>query len=171
VIREDTPCRSISRRPGEASHPNVGLLDKLYTSIMTGDADSTAACYAPDAYFEDIAFRLKTRKDIRDMWRMVCEAKPQVSFNQLVADDTSGSGHWVARYTFRETNLPVVNDIVSEFTFENGLIRRHVDHCNPLRWGLQAYGFPKGLVAGLLGSYRRKKAQEKLESFVRRTAA
>lgn len=154
--------------PRRSNHPNVGLINKLYTSLMNGDADAAASCYAPDAHFEDIAFRLDGRERIRDMWRMVCKkAKPTVTFDSVVANDTGGRGHWVARYTFKETNLPVTNDIVSEFVIERNFIRSHRDKCNALKWGLQAYGFPKGLAAGLVGPVRRRAAQKKLEEFVR----
>jgi hypothetical protein len=156
------------QRPSGASHPNVDLINKLYTSLMNLDADAAASCYAPDAHFEDIAFRLDGRERIRDMWRMVCiKAKPTVTFDSVVANDTGGSGHWVARYTIEETGNRVTNDIVSEFVIERGFIRNHRDKCNALKWGWQAYGFPKGLVAGLVSPVRQRIARKKLDDFVR----
>src|SRR5215475_11399566 len=115
-----------SRQPGDASHLNVRLLEKLYSSIRDGDAAAAASCYAPNAHFEDIAFRLDGRERIHDMWRMVCDGKVKVTFGSLAADNSKGSGHWVARYTFRDTGRPVVNDTVSEFLFAGGLIRSHL---------------------------------------------
>jgi hypothetical protein len=111
-------------------HPNTRLIDTLYASIRDDDASAAGSCYAADAHFEDIAFRLDGREYIHQMWRMVCSRKVEITFDSLVASDRKGSGHWVARYIFRDTGRRVVNDITSEFIFQDGLIQDHRDRCS-----------------------------------------
>jgi len=119
-----------------------------------------------DAHFEDIAFRLKGRERIRQMWQFVCSRDVQVSFDSIVADDRQGTGHWVASYIFTDTGRPVVNDITSQFTFRDGLIQAHKDRCDALAWARQAFPFPASLLVGLIGPLRRRKAAQKLAAFV-----
>jgi len=151
----------------EKVHPNTRRIEELYASIRDGKAEVAASCYAEDAHFEDIAFRLDGRERIQQMWRMVCSRKVQVTFDSIVADDHRGSGHWVARYTFRDTGRPVVNDITSEFTFQGGLIQDHRDRSSALTWARQAFPFPKSLAVGLIGPLRRYKAGRKLADFIK----
>ena len=40
-------------------HPNQGRLEKFYTAFAKLDVDTMAACYAPDAEFDDEAFAIK----------------------------------------------------------------------------------------------------------------
>jgi hypothetical protein len=150
----------------QAVHPNTRLIDTLYASIRDDNTSVAASCYAVDAHFEDIAFRLDGRDRIHQMWRMVCSQKVGVTFDSLVASERKGSGHWVARYTFRDTGRRVVNDITSEFIFQDGLIQDHRDRCSAMAWASQAYPFPKSLLVGLIGFLRRHKAQQKLEYFI-----
>jgi len=150
----------------QAAHPNIRLIDTLYAAIRDDDARAAASCYAADAHFEDIAFRLDGRERIHQMWRMVCSRKVEITFDSLVASDRKGSGHWVARYIFRDTGRRVVNDITSEFIFQDGLIQDHRDRCSAMAWASQAYPFPKSLLAGLISPLRRHKAQQKLEDFI-----
>jgi ketosteroid isomerase-like protein len=156
----------------KAVHPNAHLIEKLYSSLQVADANAAAACYASDAEFEDIAFRLKGKKDIRNMWRMVCHAEVTVvKFQAEFADDESGRGSWVAKYMFDKVESPpgrkVVSNICSEFVFRDGQILSHLDTCDPMRWAKQAYPFPKSLLVGRIAPLRRLGAKRKLDKFVR----
>jgi ketosteroid isomerase-like protein len=151
-------------------HPNAQLIEKLYTAIMNHDAAAIAACYADDAIFEDIAFRRHGRKQIHEMWRLVCHARPAVTSGPVSADDQKGTGRWTADYMFGKTATDpgrrVVNSLTSEFTFRGGLIATHRDTCDPVAWAKQAYPFPKWLVAAYVPPLRRFAAARKLEKFL-----
>jgi ketosteroid isomerase-like protein len=155
-------------------HPNAEVIRRLYTAIGNADPDAIVACYADDpvddAYFEDIAFQRHGRKQIHQMWRMVCHAKPKVTIVSAAADDQKGSGSWKADYMFGKTDgdpgRHVINTITSTFTFRNGRIVRHLDDCNPMAWASQAFAFPVSLGAGLIGPLRRRKAARRLDEFL-----
>ena len=137
-----------------ASHPNVVMIERLYTAIQNGDLTMIAACYDEDAYFEDIAFRRYGKKQIMEMWRYVCHGQPQVTFDsrEISANDRTGTGRWKAHYLFGKTNKspgrPVDNAISSEFAFRNGLIVEHRDRCDAMAWARQALPPPFSLIAG-----------------------
>lgn len=151
-------------------HPNSQRIEALYAALAKGDPDAATACYADDAYFEDIAFRRHGCEQIHQMWRMVCHAKPMVTFWSAVADEQRGSGHWTADYMFGRTDAKpgrrVVNNSTSAFTFRDGLIVEHRDHCDARAWARQAYIFPTSLVAGSIEPLRRFVAERKLEKFL-----
>jgi ketosteroid isomerase-like protein len=154
-------------------HHNAHQIETLYAAIAQGDADAAAACYADaaDTYFEDIAFRCRSRKEIHEMWGMVCHAKPMVTFGSAIADDERGNGHWTADYMFGKTDSPpgrrVVNTTTSVFTFRGGLIVTHRDRCDPKAWARQAYPFPKSFFVGSIGPLRRLGAAGKLREFLK----
>ena len=54
-------------------HPNARTRQRFYTAFSQLDHATMAACYAPDATFEDEAFSLKGREQIGGMWR-TCSA-------------------------------------------------------------------------------------------------
>jgi ketosteroid isomerase-like protein len=153
-------------------HPNAQQIETLYAALAKGDANAAAACYADDAYFEDIAFRRHRRKEIHEMWRMVCYAEPEVSFGSVTADDRRGSGRWTAEYMFGKIDnppgRPVTNHSTSEFTFhDDGLIATHHDRCDAKAWARQAYPFPKSFLAGSIAPLRRLAAACKLRKFLK----
>jgi ketosteroid isomerase-like protein len=154
-------------------HPNAHRIETLYAAIAKGDADAAAACYADahDTYFKDIAFRRQGRKKIHEMWRMVCHAKPLVTFGSVIADDQRGNGHWTADYMFGKTDEKpgrhVVNNTTSKFTFRNGLIVKHHDHCDAKAWARQAYPLPLSFFLGAIAPLRRFGAALKLYIFLR----
>ena len=129
-------------------HPNARLIETLYTAIANHDPNAIAACYADDAPFEDIAFRRRGRKQIHEMWRLVCHAKPAVTSGPVNADDQKGTGHWKADYMFGKTATDpgrrVDNSLTSEFTFRGGLIATHHDTCDAVAWAKRALLFPSG---------------------------
>ena len=152
-------------------HANARRIETLYAAIAKGDPDAAIACYADDAYFEDIAFRRRRRKHIHEMWRMVCHAKPMVTFWSAVADDQRGNGHWTADYMFGKTDTNpgrrVVNNSTSAFTFSgDSLIVTHRDHCDAMAWARQAIPFPFALIFGSVAPLRRLAAAAKLKKFL-----
>lgn len=148
-------------------HSPVALLQTLYSCLNRKDHAGMAECYHPDAEFQDIAFTLKGRKSIHAMWHMISTTDLRAEFKVQHADERSGTVHLVDDYTFKDTGRPVHNVIQSEFQFRGGLIIRHHDKCNALRWGIQALGPVKGVLSWLVPSSRRAKANEKLDAFIR----
>jgi len=59
-----------------------------------------AACYAPDAQFQDEVFTLSGRDEIAAMWRMLCAATRakgmdawSLQFSDVSADASQGRAH------------------------------------------------------------------------------
>ncbi|MFZ5446122.1 MAG: nuclear transport factor 2 family protein [Myxococcota bacterium] len=130
------------------THPHEQLLTGFYTAFSKRDPGPMRAAYAPDAHFSDAAFPELYGASVGDMWTMLCEqAKDfRLEFRDVKADDRRGTAHWEAWYRFGGKR-PVHNVIEASFTFENGLIKRHVDSFDFYRWSKQALG-PAGLVLG-----------------------
>lgn len=131
----------------ENTHQNKQLLHDFYSAFARGDADTMAASYHDDAEFSDAVFRGLDAPGVRAMWRMLNEqgSDLRVEFSNITANDTSGSAHWDAYYTFSPTGKKVHNSIDATFEFRDGLIYRHVDSFSFWRWSKQSLG-----VAGLL---------------------
>jgi len=161
---------------GSIPHPNARRIATLYTAIDVRDLAAIAACYDEDAYFEDIAFRCKSKCKIMEMWRFVCHGETKVEFdpNAISADDWTGSGRWTATYMFGKTDTrrgrPVANDVISSFAFRDGLIIEHRDACDPMAWARQALPLPVSLVVGSSERVRRAMAALKLANFIRTKA-
>jgi hypothetical protein len=129
------------------------------------------ACYAPGAHFRDPAFGDLHGDDVGAMWRMLTSRATdlKIELHEHEADETSGSAHWIARYTFGATGRPVVNDIRAEFRFADGLIADHVDEFHFRNWAKQALG-PSGHLIAIVPPLRgkvRAKALAQLKDFKR----
>ncbi len=137
-------------------HPNAALIERFYLALRRRDASAMASCYHPEVHFSDEAFDLHG-DDAGLMWHMLCSRgrDMQVEYGQIVADDSTGSAHWEARYTFSSTGRKVHNIIDASFGFRDGLIVRHLDRFSFWRWSRQALGMP-GLLLGWSGFLRRK---------------
>jgi ketosteroid isomerase-like protein len=155
------------------AHPNARLIATLYTAIQNADPKAIIACYADDAYFEDIAFQLHGKACILDMWRLVCHGKPKVTidFDSISGDAQKGNGRWMATYRFGKTptkpGRPVDNTLSSEFVFRDGLIASHHDRCHAMAWAVQAIVFPISLLVGSIAPLRRSLATRRLKKFVK----
>ena len=128
-----------------------------------------AACYQPDARFQDPAFGELQGEEVGRMWRMLAARATEIEVELVSheADETTGRAHWIARYPFAETGRSVVNDIQAEFRFRDGLIASHDDSFDLRRWAAQALG-PVGRVLGFtpfLGSVVRRRARGNLAQF------
>lgn len=151
-------------------HPNAQRITDFYEAFARSDGDAMATAYAPDATFSDPAFVGLRGEQVGGMWRMLTgRAKDlRVEFSAVQADDATGSAHWEAWYTFSATGRKVHNIIEARFTFEDGLIKTHVDTFGFYRWSRQALGFP-GLLLGWSGFLRRKvqgQARKGLDQFL-----
>lgn len=148
---------------------SADLIRRFYAAFDAHDGDAMAACYTPDARFEDPAFGELRGEQVGGMWRMLTgrAADLRVELQEHRAEGQEGSAHWIARYTF-STGRPVVNDIQASFRFEDGLIADHVDRFDFGRWARQALG-PMGLAMTVVPPLRavvRRKARGDLEEFL-----
>ena len=153
--------------PGDA---NKELIERFYAAFGQCNGAAMTACYAPDAHFRDPAFGDLEGPDIGSMWRMLTGRATdlKIELHEHEADETTGSAHWIATYTF-STGRPVVNDIEAKFRFADGLIADHVDDFDFRKWARQALGPMGNLVAVLppLRSKARAQALGQLEDFKR----
>ena len=148
-------------------HPHETLLRSLFSALGRRDAQAMADCYHPDATFQDIAFDLRGKKDISDMWRMICSGDIRATVETVRADDREGYVKVVDEYTFTDTGRRVRNVIESRFRFADHLIIEQRDTCDPHAWAAMAIGGFGGFVAGRVGLLRQRKAQRKLNAFVK----
>lgn len=150
------------------SEPHRQLIESFYQALQRRDGNAMAACYHPEATFEDEAFVL-SGSEPGDMWRMLTERGKdlRVEYRDVKADGDRGSAHWEAWYTFSGTGRKVHNIIDAEFEFKDGKIYRQRDRFNFWRWTRQALG-PIGLLLGWSPMLRRKvraQARKGLEAF------
>ena len=144
------------------------LIESLYQAMQRRDGDAIAACYHPEAEFEDEVFVLNGSEP-GDMWRMLCSRGKdlRVEYRDIKTDDQGGSAHWEAWYTFTGTGRKVHNVIDAEFEFKDGRIHRHRDRFGFWRWTRQALG-PPGLLLDwtpLLRAKVRAQARKGLDAF------
>ena len=150
-------------------HTHSHLIEKFYTAFQQRDGATMAACYAPDVRFSDPVFPELRGERAGAMWKMLTgRAKDlTVEFSNVKADDTTGSAHWDARYTFN-TGRKVLNRIDATFKFKDGLITEHTDVFDFWLWSRQALG-PMGLLLGwspMLKNKVRKTANDGLEKYL-----
>jgi hypothetical protein len=107
-----------------------------------------ADCYHPDATFSDPVFGELKGEQVTSMWHMLVGRANdlKIAFRDVQADDTTGSAHWEAHYTFGKTQNKVHNIIDATFRFQDGLIIEHHDTFNFHRWATQALGLPGRLL-------------------------
>ena len=143
---------------------NSDLIERFYRAFAQLDAATMAACYAPDAVFQDEVFELSGRDEIAAMWNLLCVATRSkgmdawsLTHTAVSADETSGQAHWEAHYRFSATGRLVHNRIDAQFTFRDGLITSHRDRFDFWAWSRQALGAP-GWLLGWSSMLRRKVA-------------
>ncbi len=146
---------------------NLAVIDRLYAALNARDGEAMAACYTPDAVFEDPAFGELRGGAGQDMWRMLCSRATDLAVEvpERDADAAAGTARWVATYAFE--GRPVVNDIRATYVFRDGLIADHRDVFDLRTWATQAMG-PVGKVLGytpLLRILVRRKTSSQLAAF------
>ncbi len=105
------------------------------------------------------------------MWKMlILNGKDlELNFQNVSADEKSGSAEWIANYTFSKTGRKVENRIKANFEFENGKIISHKDSFDFYKWAKQALGI-SGLLLGwtsFLQNKVRQTAMKNLDDFMR----
>ena len=151
-------------------HPNQQLIQTFYTCFQNKDYKGMKACYADNATFSDSVFKNLNSNQVKAMWQMLLTGSKdlRLEFKDVVADDTTGSAHWDAYYTFSKTGNKVINRIDAKFVFENGKIVKHTDAFNFYTWSKQALG-TSGLLLGwtsFLENKVQKTAQDSLTKFM-----
>lgn len=152
------------------SADNRALIDKLYTAFANKDGEAMAACYRDDATFSDPVFVGLDAAHVRGMWRMFCARSTDlvVRHSDVVADEGTGSARWEADYTFSATGRFVKNRIAARFTFQDGLIKTHVDEFAFWGWTRMALG-ATGVLLGwspMVHNKVRALAKKNLDAFV-----
>lgn len=147
-------------------NPNENLIAKFYTAFANADYQTMSECYHPKIHFIDPAFGLLKEEQVSDMWKMLLlrsKGNLKIEFNNIKADDFTGSANWVATYNFSKTNRNVINKIAAEFIFQDGLIIKHTDNFDVWKWSKQAFGI-KGLLMGWTGFFQDKVKEQALLS-------
>lgn len=131
------------------SHPNAQVIETLYKAFQNRNPEGMIACYADDIWFSDPVFHDLRGPRVGAMWRMLAEraATLAITYRDVVADDTTGSAHWEARYEFSATGRKVHNVIDARFELKAGKITRHADSFDLWRWAGMALG-AKGKLLG-----------------------
>ena len=150
---------------------NKVLIRQFYESFDRHDGDTRAASYAPSAGFADPVFGRLTAEEATAMWRMFTsrpDSDLRIELREHEADATTGTAHWIARYTFPPTGKPVVNDVRARFRFADGKVTEHVDAFPFWTWSRQAFGL-LGLLIGwtpVLKAAVRRKGRADLAKFM-----
>lgn len=141
------------------------LLVDFYEAFARRDAVAMAACYHPEATFEDPAFGPLDRAATCAMWEMLLARAADLAITHHLGPVDAGSGtvQWEARYTFTRTGRSVVNRITATFTFQDGLIRTHRDSFDAWVWSRQAFG-PLGLLLGWTSWFQNRVRSEALRA-------
>src|SRR5882724_5258228 len=155
---------------GSRMHTHAHLIEKFYTAFQKHDGEAMASCYAPDVKFGDAVFPDLAGARAKGMWKMLCARGTDltIELSAVQANDTEGSAHWDARYTFGATGRKVLNRIDAKFKFRDGLISEHRDTFDFWAWSRQALG-PIGLLLGwtpMIKAKVRKTAAQALEQYV-----
>lgn len=154
------------------NHPNQELINKFYNSFSQKNPNGMVECYSDSIEFQDPVFGLITGSKPKAMWQMLLERSTslQISFSNIIADDTNGSADWVAEYEFSKTKRKVVNRIHAEFTFKDGKIITHKDTFSLWKWAGMALGI-KGYLLGftpLVQNKIKSEAMSGLELYMKR---
>ncbi|MDX6588664.1 MAG: hypothetical protein QOI31_3137 [Solirubrobacterales bacterium] len=155
--------------PGDPER-NEATIRKLYAGLDSHDGEAMASCYAPDAHFSDPVFPELTGAQAGDMWRMLTSRATDLSVElpEAKADAEAGAANWIATYTFGATGRSVVNNVRSNFSFDDaGLITEQHDDFPFWKWSRQALG-PAGITLGwtpMLRSKVRSNAATELARF------
>ncbi len=135
------------------------LINKFYSAFNDLDAETMCSCYHDEIVFEDPAFGILKGDKAKAMWQMLCESQKGKNFkvvhSEVKANNTEGSAHWDAFYTFSKTGRKVHNKIDAQFEFKDGLIIKHTDTFNLHKWAKQAIGF-KGFLFGGMRFFKSK---------------
>jgi len=153
-------------------HSNAELIKSFYTAFQSRDADGMNACYHSDIIFSDPVFGTLHGPEVTSMWHMLCERGKdlKIEFNNIQANDNTGSVHWEACYTFSKSKRHVHNVIEAKFVFQEDKIIQHTDRFNLWRWSSMALG-PLGIFLGwsqFVQAGIRKEARSGLDNYMKK---
>lgn len=125
------------------------VVARFYEAFARRDATTMAACYHPEATFEDPVFGPLDREAACAMWAMLLSRSADLTITHTIpaAEGPLRTALWEAQYTFSRTGRPVHNRITATITLQDGLIRTHRDRFSFWAWARQAFG-PLGLLVG-----------------------
>jgi ketosteroid isomerase-like protein len=143
----------------------IAVVQRFYEAFAQKDAAGMAACYHPQATFEDPAFGPLDRDAACAMWGMLLGRSTDLAITHQVLSESASevTAHWEARYTFTRTGRPVLNRIEATFTLKDGLILAHRDHFGFWAWARQAFG-SVGLFLGWMPWFQAKVRGEALRT-------
>ncbi|GLH73236.1 hypothetical protein GETHLI_17380 [Geothrix limicola] len=150
------------------------VANRFYEAFARHDAEAMAACYHPQATFEDPAFGPLPRAQACAMWAMLLSRSADLRITHQVSSEMGATVivRWEARYTFSRTGRAVLNRIEATLGFEDGLIRTHQDRFDFWAWARQAFGLP-GVLLGWTPWFQAKvraQALHALEAYLAKTA-
>ena len=146
----------------------IELINKLLADYQAANHTGMAECFHEEATFQDIAFRLRGRKNIHAMYHMICNNGITVTIDQsAIHQGETVVARITDKYIFSDTQRPVKNPIKCTFRFRDGLIVEQRDECDAADWGRQAIGGIKGWAAGHIPFLRHLKAKKKLKLFIK----
>ena len=124
-------------------------IHNLYSAFQKKDYRTMQQCYTDNATFSDPVFENLSAREVRAMWEMFCVKSKDITieFDNITANDTTGSATWKATYTFSKTGHKVINLINAKFRFVDDKIIQHNDDFNFYSWARQALGL-KGFLLG-----------------------
>jgi len=155
----------------ESDMTNKELIQKFYSSFAAQDVEGMVSCYADDVVFKDPAFGKLNGDRAKGMWRMLigrAKGNLSVTFRDVMAEGSSGSAHWQAKYPYGPSKRSVINEIDASFEFKDGKIIKHTDHFDVWKWSRMALGAP-GILLGWSGFIRnkiKKEANKGLDKFM-----
>jgi limonene-1,2-epoxide hydrolase len=148
------------------------MITRFYAALDSGDAETMAASYAPDAHFSDPVFPDLNGPEVPAMWSMLCGRSTglRLEVSDVHADDRTGRATWVAHYAFGPQQRQVVNRVSSVFDFDHGLIERQKDSFDFHAWSAMALGV-KGRLLGwtpIVRGAAQKQAASGLQDYMAR---
>src|SRR4029450_9001521 len=147
-------------------HSHAEVLTRLFTALDRHDHEAMAACYAKNASFRDITFKLDGRTRIHAMWHMICDGDIKTTFKIDEVDDRTAFVTVVDDYTFMAKGRKVHNVIQSRFRFKDGSIVEQRDSCDSRKWASMAIGGGGGVLARPVCPLRPAQARSTLDTFI-----
>ena len=149
---------------------NEQLITRFYTAFANKDYKGMQECYDDGILFNDNAFPNLKGNQAKAMWHMLSlSAKDmQLTFDNVKANDTTGSADWKAVYTFSLTGNKVTNIIHADFELRNGKIIKHTDTFDFYKWASQAFGL-RGRLLGWTSFFKNKVqgvTRQRLQAFI-----
>lgn len=153
---------------------NEELIKTFYTAFQAKDWQTMQNCYHPEIKFSDPVFPALKGKKANAMWHMLVVASTnlEITYMNVVCNETTGSCQWEAKYSFSKTGRKVHNKIQAQFEFKDGLIINHKDTFDLWKWSRMALGTP-GFLLGWTSFMHRKiqsMASRNLDAFIEKNS-